>query len=308
MFSQAEATEYFKELRAKTTDKTALDGIALAEKVLLDAGNAASENKVWIGIPHIGNIEWGCAKGVLIECTEKPYLVNVNDHLTSLLAWGFNHLWCDALNTRITQPSGVTRCKYQRWLLNHADISYRTPFFLDVLLEEMEKGGWDILHVPMAIKDERGLTSTGIGNADDKWGRIRRLTSTELSKLPPTFDLGDMVEVMKKTGHVPDNPVFCPNTACLLFRLDEDKWAWEFPGFTIQDRLQTRVDKNGNLCRTPQVIPEDWNLGFWAQSAGLKIGGCRKVRTNHHCTLYYTNDRVWGEEKDESYLIDNLHW
>lgn len=310
MIAQKEAREVFIRLREEySNSKTALDGIALAEKVLANAGEAAWEAQTFIGIPHIHNVEWGTAKGILVECSEKPHLITVNDHATSLLAWGFNHLWCDALNTKVDYPEGhgVKKCKYTYWLLNHADISFRTPWFLDKLINEMNKGGWDGLHVPMAIKDERGLTSTGIGNGDDEWGRIRRITSEELSKLPPTFGLDEAVEVCKKTGHVPKNPVFCPNTGCLLVKMDES-WAWDFPGFTIRDRLQTRVDENGQMHRTPQVRPEDWDFGFWMQQHGLKVGGCRKVKTDHHCNGSFANDRVWGEKKDESYLADPLHW
>lgn len=277
-----------------------LKAVDLTESILGRAGEVATLKTTYVGMPHIHNIENESIQGCLVGCSEQMHLVTYDKFSASLLAWGFNHLWCMALNAR----------KYDRWLLHHADISHRTKHWLDKMTEDMDRGGWDAIHVPQAIKDARGLTSTGIGNADDEWARIRRLTTAELRKLPPVFGLDEALEVMKPTGHVPKNPVFCPNTGCLLIRMDRSnrQWLWDFPGFNIKDRLTTRVEENGLCVRVPEVLPEDWHFGFWMQSRGLKVGATKRVRSNHHSGTTHRNDDVWGEEKDEGYLTDPMHW
>lgn len=253
--------------------------------------------RIYAGVPHLHGIEHGTMVALLNTCTARPHLLDVDYHPSSLLAMGFNQLWCNALNAR----------KYGYFLLLHADISFRTRGFLDVMLRELERNKLDAIHVPQAIKDGRGLTSTGLGNGNDPWARIRRITLTELQELPPTFVLQDAVELLGKTGHVPEPPVFCPNTGCLLVKLG--RWSWDFPGFTIQDKLETRVDDRGRCYRHPVTIPEDWNFGFWMQRKGLRVGGCRKVRADHHAKhLSFANDGPGQEARDEGYLLDPARW
>lgn len=297
--------ELFQEMRNKhCEDLDAMQAINLAESILLKAGTAANDPRTFIGIPHFGDVNFLTAKACLLECSDKVHLKTLNDWTSSLLCWAFNHLWCDALNARSHDNIGQ---KFNYWLLCHADISFRTHHWLDVLTDDMEKYGYDVLHVPMAIKDGRGLTSTALGNGDNKYGHVRRITTTELQKLPPVFGLDDVVELMKKSGPVPKNPVFCPNTGVMLIKMNPS-WIWEFPGFNIMDKLVTEVHPSGKIFRQPLVLSEDWHSGYWFQQRGLKVGGCRRVRTDHWSRASFANDKPWGEERDEGYMSDPMHW
>lgn len=206
----------------------------------------------------------------------------------SLLAYGFNQLWCRCLN------AGV----YEHFYLHHSDIGVRTKFFVDVMLEDMYKGGFDAIHVPTAIKDDRGITSTAVMDLDNVWSRPRRLTTTELSKLPPVFGLDEMLEVMGPP--LPNKPCFLPNTGMLLVKLDT--WSWDFPGFHVMDRVK-KESVDGKVVAVPQVVPEDWNFGWWMANNKLKVGATKRVANNHYQTrASYPNDQVWGQKQDELYL------
>lgn len=251
--------------------------------------------RVFAGIPRIHGVEWGTAKGIFIQSSTRCHVEVHGDKPMSLLAMGFNQLWCDCLN-RIKE--------FDYWLLCHADITFRTTNWLDMMVDDLERHGLDALHANIDIKDGRGLYSTGVGNALDVWGHVRRLTKKESLYLPSVYQLDDVVKVMARTGHVPKRPVFCPNTGCLLVKVDQ-KWWWDFPGFNIMDSMES-VYIQGHLIRRPRVVPEDWHFGHWMQGRGLKVGGTRRIRIDHvHPHLAYSNDKVdpAGEAVDEGYLF-----
>jgi len=101
----------------------------------------------------------------------------------SLLANCFNMLWCRALNARKQEP----RLRYFAML--HADVEPQMPFWLDVLLHELESNKADMVSAVVPIKTRQGLTSTAIGDSFDPWCPVRRLTMKEVNEqhggIPP---------------------------------------------------------------------------------------------------------------------------
>ena len=191
----------------------------------------------------------------------------------SLLCHNFNRLFCECLNLRV-QPNVPRRPNFFSML--HADVS-PDPGWLDVLYDEMLRVDADVISAVVAIKDPRGLTSTGV--QDVATSRIRRFTMHEIMQFPETFQAAD-------TGH-PDKPLMV-NTGCWLARLDRP-WVENFPGFTILDGLQ----KIGGQ-RIAAVLSEDWHASRWWADNGVRVFATRKVVCSHFGGLAYRNDSAWG--------------
>jgi hypothetical protein len=149
----------------------------------------------------------------------------------------FNKLWCQALNERTQR--GLTH-----FAMHHSDIQAE-PGWLDILLEEQRKVGADVLSAVIPIKDQRGLTSTGL--RDPVTGRIRRLTMREVMKLPVTFEAADTDAgdqwLMVNTG---------------LWVCDFTKPWVEEVCFSILDAVVREEDRF-----VPKALSEDWNFSGW---------------------------------------------
>jgi hypothetical protein len=186
----------------------------------------------------------------------------------SLLAFGFNHLWCAALNSN-PRPT--------HFAMLHADLAPE-PRWLDTLLQKMRETGADVMTTINAIKDRHGLTSTGIH--DPKTGRMRKFTTREVELLPETF-----------TADSAGFPGQCllMNTGCWVADFTTP-WVAEMPGFQMRDRIAK--DKTGKFI--PQCLSEDWWFSVWAHRRGLKVGATKAVKTLHKGSYDYPNCVGWG--------------
>jgi predicted O-methyltransferase YrrM len=213
-------------------------------------------------VPHDGQIE-----------------VHILPPKSSLLAHGFN--------------DAVVACNrrggYDAFALIHADISCQAGW-LAKMWQIMQDRELQVLHTIAPIKNSDGLTSTALAYSDDPWSLVRRLTMTELHKLPATFDINDIREHLD-----PDATALLPNTGCLLVRAGT--WLEDFPGFAIMDRIR----RNGEDWDS-DVVPEDWNFGFWCARTGLSVGGTREVRLSHWGRSGFHNNDIWGMETDKHWL------
>jgi predicted O-methyltransferase YrrM len=213
-------------------------------------------------VPHDGQIE-----------------VHILPPKSSLLAHGFN--------------DAVVACNrrggYDAFALIHADISCQAGW-LAKMWQIMQDRELQVLHTVAPIKNSDGLTSTALAYSDDPWSLVRRLTMTELHKLPATFDINDIREHLD-----PNATALLPNTGCLLVRAGT--WLEDFPGFAIMDRIQ----RNGEDWDS-DVVPEDWNFGFWCARTGLSVGGTREVRLSHWGRSGFHNNDIWGMETDKHWL------
>lgn len=249
----------------------------------------------------------------------------------SLLAKAFNDHWCRCLN----EPIGFTH-----WHLQHGDV-HPEGYFVDELIEEMEKHDLDVIHACVAIKDGRGVTSTAIGPISATKGDFpgstfatcRKITTRELERLPETFTVEDCLEHLDWSGEHPfkqlmkESPInlcMLPNTGCMMVRLGD--WAYQFPGFMIMDRLVMELEdgvhqrpcvvqspwgphlqlpKDRDKRRMTQTVPEDWNFGKWCARQGLKVGATTKVVTNHWGLARFTCKRGsgWGDEHRDAWFF-----
>jgi len=200
--------------------------------------------------------------------------------IASLLCLAFNKLWCYALNLR-PECNNFGMC--------HDDV-FPTPLWADVLIDERDRIGAAVCSAVVPIKDDRGLTTTAIRNAET--GDTRRLTMAEIFELPETFDLHDVKRLGIGSGGPPEADLLAVNTGLWVCRLT-DAWVDHFPGFSMTDGIKRRPD--GRLAAG--CISEDWQFSEWLHSRGQKVVATRKVALAHRdlAGKDYRNDHVWGE-------------
>lgn len=191
-----------------------------------------------------------------------------------------NTLWVDALNM-------AHRGEITHFAMLHSDIN-PSQGWIDILISEMERTGSDLVSTIVALKDWRGLTSTGIGDDADHWNAFRRFTIREIhSILPETFTIADTPHPDKYLLH---------NTGCWVADLRNPAWR--------------TADENNRLIATlsfpigAELMPdgtiehrresEDWYFSRMVASLGLKTAATRKVSATHFGTTPYTNEKPWG--------------
>ncbi len=198
----------------------------------------------------------------------------------SILCHNFNILWCDALNAR--ERDGITH-----FAMIHSDINTEENW-LDTLIGELDDYGADVVSAVIPIKSEEGLTSTGIGTFGSKY--VRRLTMTEIHKLPETFGVDDT------TKHRDYQKFLAINTGLWVCDLRKD-WVDDFPGF----KTETGIVRHGGKC-APWVSSEDWMFSEWLAGNGCKVRATRKVKVSHLGGKAYDNFYPWGTmETDENF-------
>jgi 2-polyprenyl-3-methyl-5-hydroxy-6-metoxy-1,4-benzoquinol methylase len=185
----------------------------------------------------------------------------------------FNMMVCTALNARAKE--GWTHIA-----MVHADIGAQS-YWLDTLLEEMDRVGADLMTTVMAIKDDRFITTTGI-----RYRGIpgcRRFTVRETDLLPETFSIADTEE--------PDQ-ILAINTGLWVARFPVGGWPDKFAdgeGFKTNCYIKWR---NGQA--EPTFDSEDWIFSEWAHLAGMKVYATTKVLAFHRGGKDYYNKKQMG--------------
>ncbi len=229
-----------------------------------------SAYRVVIGLPHTGKVD--PEPMIAIERASRRHETTGVPQRLSILCHNFNKLWCDALNARETD--GITH-----FAMIHSDINTEENW-LDTLIDEMEDYGSDIMSAVIPITGEEGLTSTGIGTFGSRY--VRRLTLTEIHKLPETFGIDDT------TKHRDYQKFLAVNAGLWVCDLRKD-WVDDFPGF----ETKTGIVRSGGKC-APWVFSEDWIFSEWLAGNGCKVRATRKVKVSHLGGKAYDNFTVWG--------------
>lgn len=239
-----------------------------------------------LATPHYGNVSPGSCRAVY-QYAARDCDVHIADTTSSLLAHGFNMAWVSLLNAL---DEGLP---VDFFAMLHSDVepavpeSRAEPPWLSVLMGELERTGSDVMSVTIPIKDGRGLVSTGVGNPENPWEPLFRLTMRQVAALPETFGNADM-------GH-PDKALLV-NTGCWAAKVGD--WMREFPGFTIRDRIvrrKVRTPQGEKTAWVAEVEPEDWMASRWFHQRGLKVMATRKVKLAHVGTARFVNDEAWGD-------------
>ncbi len=195
---------------------------------------------------------------------------------TSALCFGFNRLWCEALN----HP------EITHFLMVHSDIFPMQQDFTRILVEEMEKHNADVMSVVMAIKTTDGNTSTCLHRKQNNWDfNPRRLTLQEMAKLPETFGEKELRQLYGLDG------TLGINTGLMLVKLGG--WSKKH-FFSMEDRI---VERNGKYIAEFQ--PEDWRFSLKCKKWGLKVMATYKVRAVHVGQWYFSNEPGWGTKEHD---------
>jgi hypothetical protein len=232
------------------------------------------ENKsiIFLGVPtYNGQICTGTANAVDYASKKHGIIKAVNQ--TSLLANGFNQLYCMALNAR--KEHNI------KWFaMLHADI-IPEKFWLDKLVDLAEQHGADLLSAVVPIKDESGDTSTAVGSLMMEWEPAIRLSQERiklLSVLCEVFDINDVNDILDIGKN---KNALLVNTGCMIVRIDK-RWSDEIC-FEIRDKIF--VDDNDKLYA--QVIPEDWNFSRHVAGVGGKVMATSAIDLKHVGIKYY---------------------
>mgnify|MGYP001558680399 FL=1 len=242
-----------------------------------------------LGFPSGGNVSYYSAMAVFKSSDNH----NVTIHPSMNSGGNFNNLWAGALN--LGQEQKITH-----FAQLHSDLividtvnGQPAPKWLDVLLDEMDKYDADLISVPIAIKDERGVTSCGIGDPQDPWCPYRRFTVRELGtwpKLPDTFNAADMGYGDKFLLH---------NNGMWVADMRKPLWYKDVNG------VSTTVHQfNDQIIRVPQNEvgkqwvyrreSEDWTFSRLLHEIGAKTYITKKVMVNHIGAINFSNWGPWG--------------
>lgn len=238
-------------------------------------------------LTHDGKLDYLMAKAFYLTPL-KERLALYMPRQTSLLAAGYNHLWCQALSHRLEHNL--------KWFaMLHGDIVPEN-FWIDKLINEAEKYDADVMSAVVPIKEASGVTSTAISGPDD-FTRFTRLTMKQVQTLPETFDINtpELIKISKSPTQF-KIPLLLVNTGCFVCRLDRP-WC-DRVHFTIRDEIRTQI--GGAL--TYHVEPEDWYFSRRVAEEGGKVMATRVVKLEHIGTHAYKSNEVWGDEQDKATL------
>ncbi|MDE2100059.1 MAG: hypothetical protein KGL39_22585 [Patescibacteria group bacterium] len=236
------------------------DGPALCDRNLVAEFDRAAKalppkpaRKVFLACPHYGPVEPESAFAVSSAARQKGVLtVSMGG---SLLARGFNSLWCQALNTRAEHH-------WTHFVMIHADIDPEYGW-LTKLLDEMDRVGADVISAVVPIKDMTGDSSTAV--LDPVRKDVRRLNERDLEQLPATFD----------GSHFRPDETLLVNTGLLAVRFD-DPWV-EHCWFEIVDRIEKLPDGTFE----PRGMSEDWNFSQQCKALRKRVFATQIIGLKH---------------------------
>lgn len=231
-------------------------------------------SRVFLALPYHGIVHPGSVRGAF-RFASRQHDLRINERSCSLLAFAFNLLFANCLNTREAD-------RLTHFAMLHADVEPQ-PWWLDTLLAEMEVHDADVVSAVVPLKADLGVTSTAVEEPGDPWTAHLRLTLRQAHALPPTFSAADL-------GYT-DGRALLVNTGCWVMRLGP--WAEEMC-FTVRDRMMRAAD--GTFA--PQVEPEDWAMSRWWASRGLKVMATTTVGVVHHGSATFASFPDWGVGED----------
>lgn len=232
---------------------------------------AASERLLVVAMPNRTGEGVGKAYEAFLRASKRGLTRIELRQGHSLLPFCFNRIWCDALNYK-------RACPVTHFAMIHDDVCPE-PGWLDVLLDELDATGADMVSAVAPIKNGYGLTSTAVDVGGNPWVP-RRLSMTEVFDLPETFGVDDV------PWREPDSRLLV-NTGLWVCRFDGG-WPEQ-----VCFRQQDRIERQPNGDYVARTIPEDWDFSRQLQSHGLKVVATRKVGL-YHGRQEFHNRGPWG--------------
>lgn len=231
------------------------------------------ESQVWLGVPGptVTGATMQAVVRTLQEAEEGDYRVKVTNYIGGANGWlNFNHAWCDGLN----------QCRYggfDYFAMLHADVD-PSPHWLGHAVAALRSNpSLGLVSFPVAIKDERGLVSCGVGDTASMWWPYRRLTSFELLELPRIATISDLFALWKLKR--PGGTYMIHNNGCLVIDAKLANWWLKVKNrnggdcmpcmnFPIEVRAEEQPD--GKVVAKPVCSPEDFEFSWMAHQAGIE--------------------------------------
>jgi len=228
--------------------------------------------KAFIGMPmHTTSCHPSAAAGMhhaLAQGASYQGEINASAICNSSLPYCFDMLWCNARNMGADYFAMI-----------HSDVCPHMGWF-NILYDELQRTGADLVSAVVPIKNVTGMTSTGIDDTGNIW-HPRRLTLHEVFKLDETFT---------------DPQLLC-NTGLFICRLKRP-WNKEPIGFKQLHKIE--VNEHTGVWE-PSFIPEDWDFSRQLRARGVPHGNIyatRKVKLFHDLEIY-NNYSAWGQCKTD---------
>ena len=186
----------------------------------------------------------------------------------SLATSCFNSCWAMARND--FEAGHITH-----FAMQHSDVA-PPIFWIDTLMEELERTGADIVSAVIPIKDGRGLSSTAVDDTGDQW-RHRRITMKEAKRLPKTFFSEDV-----------GGPLLL-NTGLWVAKLGP--WMNE-TFFQVREHMRRDVSKGGAWACA--VVSEDWDFSLQCHKLGLKLAATTAIEVHHYGEHKWSSHGEYG--------------
>ena len=205
----------------------------------------------------------------------------------SALGKNFNHGWAMALGSI---GGGVTH-----FVMQHSDV-VPPQWYVDVLMNELEDTGADIVSAAVDIKTRARILSTAVGQPDDKWD-WRRVTAKELRRLPATFTAADLPDWLTAGGRT----WLLANTGCWITDLRNPLWQRRKPDgsmlfdFSQEDGITFTADGR----RRVEFLPEDYRFSRLIQAAGGTVAVTQKMIIRHVGVTEFPADPLPEAETDQ---------
>lgn len=199
----------------------------------------------------------------------------------SMLPLSFNMMWADAYNKR--KQLGLTH-----FCMVHSDVAPLDQGWLRMLYDEHCRVGADITSSVIALKDERGQSSTAVMNVNTR--EMRKLTLQECHNVgKKTFNINDL----GFAGHC-----LLLNTGCWICDFTNPTWLRKMC-FRFHDHII--YDESSDSMRAA-CVGEDWLFSIDAYRLGLKTFATTALVIEHQGVYQYPNIGGWGsQEKDVSF-------
>jgi hypothetical protein len=235
------------------------------------------ERKVFLAFPCYGLVHFEALEACYRACAQTP--VALYRSQDSRLPHSFNKLWCAALNSR--KQHGWTH-----FAMLHSDVAPEAGW-LDALIDEQERLGVDVLAAVIPIKDNRGLTSTGVWNQET--GQVRRLTMAEVMQLPETFTASEVADLLQSGADMP----LLVNSGCFVCTFTTqwpERVVWRF-----MDEIVRHADQRFEA----RTMSEDWDMSRQMAELGVKVAVTRKVLLVHYGSEGWSNAKAWGDYQED---------
>lgn len=250
-------------------------------------------DNVLLGLPiYGGQINAGTA-GAAYATASKEHRVFVVPNGKSLLSSNCNTLLSMALNER-------ERLELGWFAMLHADCE-PDPWWIDTLIEEANTHNADFCSAVVPIKDERGISSTAIG--DGTYPAFGRLTMRQVHhpKFPKTFDVNLAVDALESLGILgAPKKYLLANTGVMVLRLatmfDKSVYFANFDGIRLVDGKYQAWD-----------ISEDWYFSKLITDAGGKVICTTKVGVIHHGSARFPSQKAWGTVENDCVHMKGNH-